>query len=146
MSAQTIILACPGCTYNIIDPTWFYFAAARIAVICYAADRRMSLLRVLGLFCVYEAVYYYLVHLAIWYAHPAVSEGLAITVATASLIVLTIGLPAVGVLKLASRFRFFRGTSPMPTTWGRAFLVVPMLIAVEILETAIINSGGWHIR
>lgn len=146
MSAQIIILACPGCTYNIIDPTWLYFAAARIAVICYAADRRMSLLRVLGLFCAYEAVYYYLVHLAIWYSHPAVSEGIAITVATVSLIVLTIGLPAVGVFKLASYFHFFRGASPMPTTWGRAFLLIPLLIAVAILETVIINSGGWRLQ
>jgi hypothetical protein len=125
-----------------IDPTWFYFAAARIAVICYVADRRMNLLRVLGLFCVYEAIYYYLVHIAIWYSHPAVSDGTVMTLATASLIILTIGLPAVVLFKLVSRLQFFRGAATMTTTWGRSLLIIPMLIGVSALETFIINRGG----
>ncbi len=142
MSAQSAILACPGCTYSLIEPTWFYFAAARIAIICYVADRRMNLLRVLGLFCVYEAIYYYLVHIAIWYAHPAVSDGTVMTLATASLIILTIGLPAVVLFKLVSRLQFFRGAATMTTTWGRSLLIIPMLIGVSALETFIINKGG----
>ncbi len=132
--AALIVLACPVCNYDRVMPTWVAFASLRLLVVLAAAYRRLDLVRTLGAFVAFEVAYYYAWRLAVWYSHPAVAEGFIEWLALASLLVLSIGVPAAFFLFGLSRVPYFRGSYSVPLTVKRAALLLPAMGMLAVIQ------------
>jgi uncharacterized membrane protein YesL len=132
--ADLVILACPVCNYDRVMPTWAIFTSLRLLVVLAIAYRRLDLVRTLGAFAAFEAAYYYAWRLAVWYSHPAVAEGFIQWLALASLLVLSIGIPAALFLFGISRVSYFRGSQSVPLTRKRASLLLPAMFILAVIQ------------
>ena len=129
-----IILACPECNYERVLPTWVIFTSLRLLVTLAVAHRRLDLVRTLGAFTLFEVAYYYAWKLAVWYSHPAVAEGIVEWVAVGSLLILSVGIPAVAVLLLLGRTAYFRARQPVRLTVKRAALMLPAMFVLAVIQ------------
>ena len=129
-----VILACPVCNYDQVMPTWVLFTSLRLLVVLAVSYRRLDLVRALGAFVAYEVAYYYVWRPAVWYMHPAVSEGVVGWLASASFLVLSIGIPAAIFLYSLSRLRYFCGTQTLRFTRKRAALLLPPMFILAIIQ------------
>jgi uncharacterized membrane protein YesL len=127
-------LACPQCTYDRAAPTWFLFATLRILVVCAISFKVLDVVRTVEAFIVYELGYFFAWRVAVWYSHPAVSEGLIVWLGLGFLLVLSAGFPAVIVLKWISKIEWFRRTPDKDISWRRALMIVPAFFMIAITE------------
>lgn len=130
----SLIIACPNCSYDRVLPGWVAFAALRLAIIAAVSLKRFDLVRIVGAFVLYEIVYYYLWSAAIWYSHPAVSEGLVQYLALGVLLLISSGLPAALLLWAARKSSYLRGNATEPFTKTRAILLIFLLTGATILQ------------
>jgi hypothetical protein len=127
---------CPVCVYQRLMPTWKVFVALRVFAVCIIAGAVLNEMRVLGVFFVYEVVYYSLWWLAIEYIYLDLVEFLV----PAFFLILSLGIPAVLVLKFVGRFKWFRREPDRGVSWKRALLIIPAMVLVYIAE-GIITAG-----
>lgn len=127
-----LILACPYCTYAQFEPTWIPFAALRLLAVLAVSYRRVDLVRTLGAFALFEVGFYYAWRLAVWYSHPAISDGTVEWIALAGLLALSIGLPAACLLYFLSKASYFRLPQAAHFTRVRALLLIPAMLAITI--------------
>lgn len=137
-------IACAGCYLKFADPLWIYFSAAQVLVACYVADQRMRTLPIFGIFCAYEIIYYFIFHILIHFAHPTCDYIFAFLFSNVAIYLMASGLPAVFLFKFVSGFHFFRGNRPIPVTWLRSLLIIPMKMFVGLVETVVIGTGGFN--
>jgi len=127
-------LACPGCTYERVMPTWPVFAALRLMAVCAIAFTVLDLVRTVEGFIVYEVLYFFAWRMAVWYSHPAVAEGFVEWLALGFLLVLSAGVPAVMVIKWIGRFKWFRLKPGEGVSWRRALLIIPVFFLIAVVE------------
>ena len=128
------ILACPQGTYDRVADTWFLYAALRILIVLLVSAKRLDVVRTLGLFALYEAVYLFLWRFFVWFSHPAVSSGGVTAVFMILLLILSLGVPAVFLLRKASRIKYFRGNCTSELTLKRSLLIIPFSFLLAILQ------------
>ncbi len=129
-----LFLACPACTFERVMPGWLVFASLRLLVVLCISWRRLDPVRTLGAFVAFEVAYYYAWRLAVWYVHPAVSEGFVEWFALASLLILSAGIPAALFLFALSKLSYFRGTQSIPLTPRRAAFLLPAMLILSVLQ------------
>jgi len=130
----TDAIACPACTYERVMPTWVLFASLRLLAVCVIGLAVLDVVRMLEAFVAYEVAYFYAWRLAVWYSHPAVSEGTVAMCSAVLLFALEAGIPAAIVLRGLSRFRHFIRTPGARVSWKRAILVVPAMSLVALAQ------------
>jgi hypothetical protein len=129
-----VTLACPVCTYNRVMPTWMFFATLRLLLVLAVSYRRLDLIRTLGAFLLFEVGYYYAWMLAVWYSHPAVTEGLVEWFALTFFIALSIGIPSAIFLWGLSRVPYFRGKQTIVLTRKRTLLLLPVMFLLAVIQ------------
>lgn len=133
-------LACPGCTYERVMPTWALFAAIRLLVVCGLAFSVLDVVRTLEAFLVYELMYVQAWRMAIGYAHPAVSGDLVEWLALGVLLVLSAGVPAAILLRQLGRFAWFVRTPGRGVSWRRALMMVPAFFVIAVVQGLVTRS------
>jgi len=133
---QFSLLACPQCTYDRAFPTWYFFAAIRLVVVLLICKGRLDLVRILGLFALFEAAYFVAWRFLVWFSHPAVSDGAIGVIAMAGLLVISAGVPAVVVLWQASKVAYFRKPDTTRLSLKRALLLIPLHFVINLLHSA----------
>ena len=134
---QFSLLACSQCAYDRVMSTWYVFAAIRVGVVLVVAKDRLDLVRILGLFALFEAAYFLAWRFLVWYSHPSVSGGTVEKIASAGLLVLSVGVPAVAVLWCAAQVPYFRKSEVNRLSLKRALLLIPSLFVVSLLQPAV---------
>lgn len=129
-----LILACPVCTYERVMPSWALFAVIRLIIIGAVSIKRFDLVRILGVFAIYEVVYYYLWRLAVWYSHPAVSEGIHEIIALGFLLFISFGIPVALILLQANKSEYLKGNTTMKFSKRRAFIVIGSFACLAIYQ------------
>lgn len=128
------ILACPGCYYERMMPTWVFFASLRLLVVLGVSYGRLDLVRTLGVFVAFEVFFLYAWRLSIWYSFPMVNGDMVRTLAGYCSLILSAGIPAALLLFGLSRVRYFRGTQTIPFTRRRAALLLPLMFMLATLQ------------
>ena len=134
------VLACPGCTYAGVMPTWPIIVLLRLVAVCAVAYRVLDVVRTLEAFLLYEVLYFFGWMMAVWYSHPAVSSGPVLYLAFGFFLVLSAGVAATFALKWIGRFRFFRCSPDRGISWRRALLMVPVSVLITLLQGFLMSA------
>jgi hypothetical protein len=114
--------ACPGCTVRAFMPFWPCFLVLRLWAIRLIGNAVLKPIRLLGVFFVYEVLYFF-----IWIF--LIYSGLPIL-----LVVFYIGVPSALLLKCIGRFCWFRKNEDQGVSWKRAVSVIPVMFLIAWAE------------
>ena len=128
-------LACPVCTYERVMPGWVLFAAFRFLVVIIVMFAVLDAVRVVEAFIVYEIIYFYAWRYAVWYSHPAVTDGPMEILYSSALFLLSAGVPAALLAYGLGRLKWFRKEPDRGVSWKRAILVVPAMFLLSLMQS-----------
>lgn len=127
------ILACHGCTYERVFPTWVAFAIIRLSIILILSLRRFDPIRILGVFALYELVFFYAWQEAVRFS--AISDSAIGMIASIILTAfLSFGFPAAIILVRANRYKYMKGNSSIVFSKKRAAFLVFMFTGLSFYQ------------
>jgi hypothetical protein len=134
MTIIPLILACPACNYERVMPTWLAFACLRIFVVLLVSLKRVDIVRILGVFVIYEVAYYFVWRYVIWYSHPAVAEGAVQWLAIIGLLSLSAGIPAAVLLARISKMAYFRAAHSKVIEKWKIWILLPFSFLLAFIQ------------
>ncbi|MBB5353991.1 hypothetical protein HNR46_004263 [Haloferula luteola] len=140
LSELTTFLACPQCTFNRFQPSWYFFAALRLAIVGLICWKRMDIVRVLGIAVFLEIPYFLAWRIGvIWmYAErPGTNREEAAGLYEA---LFSAGILHALLLLVMSRFRYFRVTNAPRIRFLRIALIVPAFLLSTYFHSAFAYS------